>query len=205
MKKMQQAAPEYTTDTDGQELAHIALANTDQRATLYAEDFRQLMVEGWSRHWTLANTGGRFEYVLANVRGPMNNPRTVPVARLIAQAAKGRRVTYIDGDRTNLRRDNLRIVKGGGLTKAHASALRPSKDAPAQRIPAVTSETPQTPAAPLCRPIRPPEPTGNLSAQHPKTGTTSEIYAANFRCPIYTDENRAHPPVPASVIARPAA
>jgi hypothetical protein len=145
MKKMQQAAPEFTTDADGLELAHVALANTEQRATLHADDFRQLMAAGWSKHWALTNTGGRFEYVLAYARGPLNNPRTVPVARLIAQAPKGRRVTYIDGDRTNLRRDNLRIVKGGGLTKAHASTLRPSKDAPPQRSPAVTSETLQTP------------------------------------------------------------
>jgi len=43
MKKQQQAAPEYTTDADGQQLVHIALANSNQRATLYAEDYQRLM------------------------------------------------------------------------------------------------------------------------------------------------------------------
>lgn len=141
MKKMQQAQPEFTTDADGQQLAHVALANTGQRATLYAEDHAWLMGEGWSPYWSLTNTGGRHDYVLANARGPRNNPRTVTVARLIAQAAKGQRVTYADGDHTNLRRDNLRIVKGGGLTKAHARALRPCKDATPQCAPAAPIET----------------------------------------------------------------
>ncbi|MHB1058063.1 MAG: hypothetical protein ACYC0F_09300 [Rhodanobacter sp.] len=129
MKYRQQAAPEYTTDADGQQLVHIALANTDQRATLYAEDFQRLMDAGWPPYWSLTNTGGRFDYVLAYARSPMNRPRSITLARLIAQAAKGQRITYADGDRTNLRRDNLLIVKGGGPTKAHALALRPSKEA----------------------------------------------------------------------------
>lgn len=129
MQRKQQAAPEFTTDADGQELAHIALANTDRRATLYAEDFQRLMDAGWSPHWSLTNTGWRFAYVLAHACNPMNRSRSITLARLIAQAAKGQRVTYADGDRTNLRRDNLRIVKGGGIAKAHASALRPSKHA----------------------------------------------------------------------------
>jgi hypothetical protein len=173
MKKMQQAAPEFTTDADGQELTHVALANTDQRATLYAEDFRHLMDAGWSRHWALTNTGGRFEYVLAYARGPMNNPRTITLARLIAQAAKGQRVTYADGDRTNLRRDNLVIVKGGGLTKAHASALRPCKEAAPQRIPADPSG-PMRSHATHTRPVRPTESTGNPSAP----GKSAAAYTA---------------------------
>lgn len=129
MKKMQQAQPEFTTDADGQQLAHVALANTNKRATLYAEDHAWLMAKGWSPYWSLTNTGGRHDYVLANARGPRDTPRTITIARLIAQAAKGQRVTYADGDRTNLRRDNLVVVKGGGLTKANARALRPGKEA----------------------------------------------------------------------------
>jgi hypothetical protein len=138
MKKMQQAQPQFTTDAEGQELVHVALANSQLRATLYAEDYQRLMDEGFSPYWSLSNTGGRFEYVLANARSPMGTPRTITLARLIAQAAKGRRVTYADGD-------NLLIVKGGGGTKAHASALRPRKDATPQRAPTVPTETQQTP------------------------------------------------------------
>ena len=149
MKKMQQAQPEFTTDADGQELAHVALANTQQRATLYAEDYKQLMDDGWSPYWSLTNTGGRFEYVLIHAHGPTGRRRTITLARLIAQAAKKQQVTYADGDRTNLRRDNLLIVRDGGSAKAHASALRPRKDAAPHRGPTVTTETPQTPAVPM--------------------------------------------------------
>jgi hypothetical protein len=148
MNKMQQAQPKFTTDADGKQLAHVALANTQQRATLYAEDYKQLMEQGWSPYWSLTNTGGRFEYVLSHAHGSTGTRRTITLARLIAQAAKKQQVKYADGDRTNLRRDNLLIVRGSGSAKAHASALRPRKDAAPLRTPTVTTETPQTPQTP---------------------------------------------------------
>lgn len=70
MKKKQQAAPEYTTEADGQQLVHVALANTDQRATLHAEDFERWLGAGFSPFWSFARTGGRFQYVLVNARSP---------------------------------------------------------------------------------------------------------------------------------------
>lgn len=135
MKKQQQAAPEETTDADGQQLVHVALANTDQRATLYAEDFQRWLAAGFPLFWSFVNTGGRFQYVLANVRSPSNSARTVPVARWIADAGKGQRVSYADGDRLNLRRDNLVVVKGGGAAKAAAAWLKPNDGTPPRRKP----------------------------------------------------------------------
>lgn len=175
MKQKQQAAPEYTTDADGQELAYIALANTDRRATLYAEDFQRLRDAGWSPHWSLTNTGGRFAYVLAHARNTMNRPRSITLARLVAQAAKGQRITYADGDRTNLRRDNLLIVKGGGSSKTHTSALSPSKNAALRLIPTVTSETPQTPQTPAAARSRPVRPTESRAPSEPTATYTPRV------------------------------
>jgi len=126
-KKMQQAPTTFTTDAHGQRLAHVALANTSQRATLYAEDLERLIAAGWSPYWSLTNTGARFLYVLTGAANPRGRKRSVTVARLIAQPAKGFRVQYIDGDRCNLRRDNLRTAKGGGHAPTPAAALHPRR------------------------------------------------------------------------------
>ncbi|MBA2077048.1 hypothetical protein [Rhodanobacter sp. PCA2] len=125
MKKKQQAPTTYTTDADGQRLAHVAMANTDQRATLYAEDLDRLLVAGWSQHWSWCKTNPRFRYVLAYARTPAGKQRSITIARLIAGAGKGQVVEYIDGDRSNLRRDNLRIVRGSGRTQTPADAVLP--------------------------------------------------------------------------------
>lgn len=125
MKIRQQAPTTFTTDAHGQRLAHVAMANTSQRATLYAEDLERMIAAGWSPYWSLTNTGGRFLYVLARAANPSGRYRSVTVARLIAAPSKGFRVQYIDGDRCNLRRDDLRVVKGGGHAPTPAAALHP--------------------------------------------------------------------------------
>lgn len=126
MKKKQQAAPEYFTDNSDRHLVRIALANTEQRATMYAEDFHRWLAAGFSPFLSLTSTGGRHKYVLANVRSPRNTLRSLPLARWIAGAGRGERVRYADGDRLNLRRENLVIVKGGGSAKAAVAWLRPN-------------------------------------------------------------------------------
>ncbi len=166
MKTRQQAAPQYTTDAEGQQLVHVALANTDQRATLHAEDYQRWLAAGFSRHWSLTNTGGRFLYVLAHARSPSSSQRSLTVARWIAGAGKGQRVGYADGDRLNLCRENLALVQGPA--KAAAAWLRPNDGTPLRRPakaqppvahaaparPARPAVTQQAPAAPV-RPVRP--------------------------------------------------
>jgi hypothetical protein len=147
MKRNQQAAPEFTTDADGQQLVHVALANTDRRAIMYAVDYQRLMAAGFSPFWTLASTGGRFQYVLVHARSPSNSPRTLTVARWIAGAGKGQRVGYADGDRLNLRMENLELVEGPA--KAAVDLLRPNDGTPPRRKP-----KPQTPAV-HAAPVRP--------------------------------------------------
>lgn len=126
MKKMQQAPTTYSTDANGNRLAHVALSGTDQRATLYADDLERVLAEGWSPFWSWSNVGSRYRYVLVCAGAPgSGRRRSMTVARLLAGAGKGRRVEYIDGDRANLRRDNLRIVKGGGCAHTPALAVLP--------------------------------------------------------------------------------
>lgn len=126
MKKYRQQAPTtFTTDASGQRLAHVALTNTDQRATLYAEDLERLLEAGWSPHWSWCKTNPRFSYVLVGARTAKRAQRSLTVARLIADAGKGQCVVYNDGDRTNLRRDNLRLVRGSGRVQTPASDVLP--------------------------------------------------------------------------------
>jgi hypothetical protein len=124
MKKMQQTAPEYTVDS-GQSLVHVALANTTERATMYAEDYERLIDVGYSRHWSLTSTGASARYVLVNARSIKGTKRSLTVARLVADAGKGSRVRYVDGDRLNLRTENLALVKGPA--RSPADSLRPRK------------------------------------------------------------------------------
>ena len=77
---------------------------------MLASDWRSLTVAGWSQHWTCNPNGSGQAYV--RVSRTRATGRLVTVARLIAEAGEGRIVRYLDGDRTNLRRDNLWLDDG---------------------------------------------------------------------------------------------
>lgn len=102
------------------------------------------MADRWRlvAHWSLTRTRARYECVLTKAHNRVNEHGSITLARLISRAGRGQGVTYADGDRTNLRRHNLLIVKGGGIAKAPVPALRPRKDAAPKRDPTVTAETP---------------------------------------------------------------
>lgn len=176
--KKQQAQPEFTTDADGQRLAHIALANTDQRATLYAEDYQRLIDAGFSAHWSVTGMGshGRSYPTLYayTVRGD-NRPLTV--ARLITNAPQGQRAEPRDGNALNMRTENLQLV--AGVARFAATDWYPT--ATAARAAGVAlegddlctctaphPERTQTTARskPHCRPVRPTVTAGRLQAPH---------------------------------------
>ena len=130
MKKIkQQAVPEFTIDAEGQELAHVALAGSTERATMYAEDYRRIVGANWSLHWSFTSTGREHKYVLVNARSAEGHARTLTVARLVVDAPRGRRVYYADGNRLNLRRDNLSLHKVRGAVKCAAADVLPSWEA----------------------------------------------------------------------------
>jgi hypothetical protein len=112
MKKQnqkKQAAPEFSTDADGQQLVHVALANTDQRATLYAEDYQRLMAAGFSPYWNHTTDGAGNHYPVLSAYTAQGQNRTVTIARLISCAGAGKRVRCADGNTLNLCAENLKL------------------------------------------------------------------------------------------------
>jgi hypothetical protein len=161
MKKQnhkKQAAPEFTTDADGQQLVHVALANSSLRATLYADDYRRLTDAGFSRHWQHAKDGRGNAYATLSAYSPEGVDGLVPVARLIIQAEAGKSVRYADGNPLNLRTENLKLMKGTARYSAadwcpNATALlnagRPLKSSAwreGSRPPRKTDSTPTRPS-----------------------------------------------------------
>lgn len=102
--------PEFFTDSAGQRCVRVPLAHSERTALVYAEDFGSLMEAGLSFFWQLNfNKRDGQAYVKARLKG--TQPHSI--ARLILGAGRKQEVRYRDGNRLNLRRDNLTIRKGG--------------------------------------------------------------------------------------------
>lgn len=109
-------------DPDGTPCVRIPLSDGRNFAELYADDYQALLERGITGNWQ-HNVPNRISrrshrsYVQCHV--PLNGRArsggrmtAVTVARLIANAPKGRKVYYRDGNTLNLRRDNLRLRDG---------------------------------------------------------------------------------------------
>ncbi len=110
MNESKQRKPIFTTDADGNAIVLVPLANHASPAKLFADDFDRLMTDGYSDQWTLNTAKGGYSYVrVANsqVAGCLES-----VARLVTNAGRGQVVRYRDGNRLNLRQDNL-IARNG--------------------------------------------------------------------------------------------
>lgn len=109
MTNTQRREVRHTTDTDGKAIVLVPLANHDEPAKVLAEDFAAIIAAGFTDQWTLNSSGNGYAYVRcgADMRGHL-----ATVARLVTKPRKGFMVRYQDRDRLNLRRDNLRLVKG---------------------------------------------------------------------------------------------
>jgi hypothetical protein len=106
--------PKFTTDGDGEAIVLVSLANHREPAKLFASDFEGLMRQGVSGMWTLNSNGYGSEYVRCPASG---KGRLFTVARLIVRPAKGQVIRYRDGNRLNLRRDNLIVRSGRALNR----------------------------------------------------------------------------------------
>lgn len=102
--------PQSFNDADGRECARVPLAKPGQYASLWADDLRELEEAGVPLNW-YSNLDGSKRYAHVKVAITGDNVRNV--ARLIVKAQPGERVHYRDGNRFNLRRDNLVKYKGG--------------------------------------------------------------------------------------------
>ncbi len=106
--------PRFTKDHDGRAIVLVPIASQDQPAKLFQEDFEALMKTGITDQWHYNNNGVDCSYVRCAVgRG---TDKTMTVARLIMRPRAGVIIGYRDGNRLNLRRDNLEL--GTGRAKA---------------------------------------------------------------------------------------
>lgn len=115
--------PVLAVDKDGKSIVLVPLANHDQPAKLFLSDFERLMEERCSDQWTLNTASPGHAYVRGCKRG-IGTGRLWTIARLVLNAPYRNSVRYADGDRLNLRRDNLYLAarRGRAVTKNPASS-----------------------------------------------------------------------------------
>ncbi|WP_417480264.1 hypothetical protein [Maricaulis maris] len=94
----------FTTDTDGTDIAHVPVRN--DFATIEKDDLAELERKGVSLNWYLKVANGN-GYVCAY--DPDHLGGNLTIARTILGAGQRKAVRYCDGNRLNLRRDNLYI------------------------------------------------------------------------------------------------
>lgn len=105
----------HTTDENGEPIARVPLARGRQGwATLYEEDLRLLETLGLSMCWfTLAK--GHVAASAYKAKGKL-----LLVARVLLDAPAGQNVGYVNGDKSDLRRDNLKLSTHGRKSSQRA-------------------------------------------------------------------------------------
>lgn len=116
-------SPIYSLDRDGEAIVLVPLANHPEPAKLLKADFLRLESQGLGMAWTFNSNGKGSHYVRASVPGVRG--RLLTVARLIVGAGGGRCVQYRDGNRLNLRADNLFVAEGYAKRRAEVPADDP--------------------------------------------------------------------------------
>jgi|GEM_PF-1580426 len=98
----------HTKDEEGRPVVAVPLGPRGRHgyAVLYEEDFSLLEYLGVSPNWNI-NGGG---YVICNASGAPGGK--VQVARVLLDAGQGQQVTFINHNKADLRRNNLRLVEG---------------------------------------------------------------------------------------------
>ncbi len=89
------------------QIAYVPLANNRGTAELYAEDYHRIVEAGYSPDWHVTVGNGHRAFVVTQYKDV-----SIIAARLIAGAMPGTRVKYADGNRFNLRRENLLLTEG---------------------------------------------------------------------------------------------
>ena len=113
-----------STREGGKTITLVPLAGSPDPARLFAEDFDAIKSAGFSDQWQLDSNGKGSAYVRARRRDPAAKARSIAVARLIMRPEPGEKVIYLDGNRLNLRRDNLTLERGARRAKADKRGSR---------------------------------------------------------------------------------
>jgi len=102
-----------TTKTPHGDVVLVTLGNSPKKAQVHRDDLERVKAAGYTGAWFLNGCNG-YSYVRTGRSDLVG--RLESVARIIAEAKPGQIVKYRDGDRLNLRRDNLYL--GSGRSKA---------------------------------------------------------------------------------------
>ncbi len=114
---------EVQFETEHRELALVPLDNEGRNhAVMYKEDYVYLTeLLGLSCTWRMHPNG----YVMAPAY--LAKGGSVTVARVLMDTGAGETIRYMDGDKLNLRRDNLYVIEGGNSTRRDRDCLRRPK------------------------------------------------------------------------------
>lgn len=120
----QATSPTPFTAADGVACVSLPLANREERWFTTEEAYEDLMKAGMSGRWRLSHGVRRIGYVAGWLPGYGHQV----IARLIARARKGEQVSHRDGNRLNLRPENLVIGDCGHARTESALILQHAQD-----------------------------------------------------------------------------
>lgn len=95
--------PIHSVDRDGRNVVLVPLTNCEKPAKMLPADFEDIQAAGY--------VGGMYMNAGYVHTGRHPGSSNYPMGRVIAGANPGQKVLFRDGDRMNLRRDNLRIIR----------------------------------------------------------------------------------------------
>ena len=98
---------------DGRDLCLVPLGREGRKGTakIWKDDLEFLFRLGLSPSWGTVLGA----YVTAAAR--LAHGQHVMVARVLMDAGVGQSIRYLDGDRSNLRRENIQVVTGSGIRR----------------------------------------------------------------------------------------
>lgn len=112
----------HKIDDSGEKIVVVPLSNSYLKAKLYEKDFAELVEFGAGLPW-------KFTQGQVVVR---NNNKNVNVGRLIVDADKGAKISFVDGNPVNLCKSNLIRIAGSAKYRARDQLVRRFKHAPAE-------------------------------------------------------------------------
>lgn len=112
---------ETSLDENNRPIVRVPLGKNGSKgyATLYLQDFERLMELGLSTAWNLVGKG----YVTATCSTAPGN--SVQVARVLLDAGAYEQVRYCNGDKTDLRTNNILKFFTGAAKRRDAEYVKP--------------------------------------------------------------------------------
>jgi hypothetical protein len=118
VRKPKQVTIRHGRSETGEHIVLVPLASRKPFARMWAHDFQRLMERGLSPSWSLSNKNFVMVWLPAA-------KRQASVARILLDAGAGQIVWYLDGDCTNLCRDNLALLPSRKATNRDSRYARP--------------------------------------------------------------------------------